>query len=224
VLVALPMASATTAGAAVAAGSVASGGGSVAKGVLAKLGLGVLVGPLIGLVCAYFGTRAAASTARSKPEREVVLRYSRWSVVFCFVMSIGLALVLGQAGKLYAPSAWGVVIGVGVWVSGLVGAILLVCKRLDREVKRIRVETNTGDAEYADELSATGKKLRLPKYFESKTRLLGLPLFAMAGSTCPERPGAPPIGERKRNPGNDAHAKGRFASGPSHPDPRSTPG
>jgi hypothetical protein len=72
------------------------------------------------------------------------------------------------------------VIGVTVWTIVLVGGILLVCKRLDREVKRIRMETNTCDAECADELSVRGKKLRLPKYVESKTRLLGLPLFGMA--------------------------------------------
>jgi len=148
--------------------------------LLAKIGLGAVAGPLIGLVCAYFGTRAAASTARSKPERETVLRHAYRIIAFCFVMSIGLAAVLSQAGKLYTPSAWAIVIGVSVWTIGLVGGIFLVCKRLDREVKRIRVETNTCDSEYGDELFARGKKLRLPKYVESKTKLLGLPLFAMA--------------------------------------------
>src|SRR5690606_13018781 len=57
VLVALPMASATTAGAAVTATVVAKSGGAAGKGLLAKIGMGALAGPLAGLVCAYLGTK-----------------------------------------------------------------------------------------------------------------------------------------------------------------------
>jgi RNA polymerase sigma factor (sigma-70 family) len=181
VLVALPMVSASTAGAALAAGSVAKTSASAAgKGLLAKLGLGAVIGPVIGLVCAYFGTKAAASTARSQPERACILRYARWIIVFCFVMSIGLAAVLSQAGKLYTASARSVVLGVSLWTIALVGGIIAVCWRMDREVKRVRVETRTTDEAYAKVLAAQGKSLRLPKYFESKLRFLGLPLFAIA--------------------------------------------
>jgi RNA polymerase sigma factor (sigma-70 family) len=84
-------------------------GRTAGKGMLAKLGLGVLVGPVIGLVCAWFGTRAAASTARSQPERDTILRFARWIIVFCFALSIGLAGVLSQAGQLYTASAVGAV-------------------------------------------------------------------------------------------------------------------
>jgi RNA polymerase sigma factor (sigma-70 family) len=177
VLVALPMVSASTAGAALAAGSAAKTSASAAgKGILAKIGLGAVMGPVIGLVCAYFGTKAAASTARSQPERTYILRCARWIIAICFVMSIGLAAVLSQAGKLYVASAVGVLAGVSLWTAALVGGIIAVCRRMDRDVKRIRLETNTTD----DALSAQGKQFSLPKYFESKLRLLGLPLFAMA--------------------------------------------
>lgn len=57
---------------------------------------------------------------------------------------------------------------------------MLICRRMEREVRRIRAETNTTDEAYAKILAAQGKQLGLPKYFESETRLLGLPLFAMA--------------------------------------------
>jgi RNA polymerase sigma factor (sigma-70 family) len=182
VLVALPMASASAASAALTVGAVAGGSaGTAGKGLLAKLGLGASFGPLIGLVCAYFGTKAAASTARSDEERDCILRYARYGiVVFCLVMSIGLAVVLSQAGKLYTVSAGWLVFGVSAWTSVLVGGIMLMCQRMDREVKRIRIATNTTDEAYANVLAAQGKQLRLPKYFESETRLLGLPLFAMA--------------------------------------------
>ncbi|MEO8428087.1 MAG: RNA polymerase sigma factor [Verrucomicrobiota bacterium] len=182
VLVALPMASASAASAALTAGAATGGSaGAAGKGLLAKLGLGAFVGPLIGLVCAYFGTKAAASTARSKEERDCILRYARYGIiVFCLVMSIGLAAVLSQAGKLYTASAAWLVLGVSAWTAVLVGGIMLMCQRMDREVKRIRIATNTTDEAYAKVLAVQGKQLRLPKYFESELRLLGLPLFAMA--------------------------------------------
>jgi RNA polymerase sigma factor (sigma-70 family) len=180
VLVALPVASSGTAGAAISAGTAAGGGGAAGKGILTKLGTGALAGPVIGLICAWFGTRIAASTARSTSERAVILRYSRWIIAFCFVMSFGLAAVLSQAGKLYTATAGAVVAGVSVWTAGLLGGILLMCRKLDRGVKRVRTETGTHDEAFAASLAARGKSLRHPKYYESKVRLLGLPLFAAA--------------------------------------------
>ena len=191
VLVALPMMSASTASAALTAGAAAgTSAGTAGKGILAKLGLGVLIGPVIGLICAYVGTTAAASTARSKAERDCILRYTRLGIIpFCFIMSIGLAAVLSQAGKLDSPSAAWVVLGVSAWTAALVGGIIFLCQRMDREVRRIRIETNSADETYSKDLAAQGKQLRLPKYFESKTRLLGLPVFAIAwGSQSGYRP------------------------------------
>jgi RNA polymerase sigma factor (sigma-70 family) len=144
VMVALPVASASTASAALTAGAMAThSAGTVGKGWLANIGLGTLLGPAIGLLVAGLGTKAAASTARSAPERKLILRYARWITAFCFAMSIGLAVALTQAGKLYPASAPWIFLGICTWVVVLVGVILLVCQRLDREVKRIRVETNT---------------------------------------------------------------------------------
>ena len=180
VLAALPIASASAATSVLAAAAQA-GGEAVGKGIVAKLGLGVLIGPAIGLICSYLGTMAAASTARSESERKVILRFSRWIIGFCFVMSIGLAAVLSQAGKLYIASAASLVLGVTAWTAVLVGGILLMCQRMDKEVRRIRIETATTDEAYAKVLAAQGRRaLALPKYFESKTRFLGLPLFAIA--------------------------------------------
>ena len=51
---------------------------------------------------------------------------------------------------------------------------------MDREVARIRSVTKTTDEEYEKVLAAHGDKTQLPRYFESKTRLLGVPLFAIA--------------------------------------------
>src|SRR5262249_48013955 len=89
---------------------------------------------------------------------------------------LGLAGVLGQAGKLYTASAPWIVIGVLTWTAFLVGGILLMAMRLNRAIHRIRLETGTTD----DMQVAQGKTPSLPKYFESETRFLGLPLFAIA--------------------------------------------
>src|SRR4030095_3393406 len=180
VFVALPMVSGSSASAALAAGATNSSAVTAGKGILAKLGFGALIGPVIGLICASFGTKAAASTARSKPERDHILRYARGIIAFCFIMSIGLAAVLSQAGKLYTPSSAGVLVGVTAWIALLLGGIFFVCHRMSRGVRRIRIETNTTDEVYAKVLAAQGKSLRLPRYFESSLRCLGLPLFAMA--------------------------------------------
>src|SRR5262245_10792117 len=110
---------------------------------MAKLGLGLLIGPVIGLIFSWLGAKGAASTARSKAERDHILRYS-WGITgFCFLMSIGLVVVLSQAGKLYTASAVSIVLVVGAWTAALVGGVALACKSLDRGVKRIRAEKNT---------------------------------------------------------------------------------
>lgn len=181
VLVALPMASASTAAAAIATGTLTGGGAGIAgKSMLAKLGLGAFAGPLIGLTCAYLGTKAAASTARSKQERDCILRYARYGIiVFCLVMVLGLVATLSQAGKLYTASAPWLILGVSLWTAALVGGIMWMCQRMDAEVQRIRIATNTTDEPYAQVLADQGKHLRLPKFFESEVGFLGLPLFAM---------------------------------------------
>jgi len=181
VLVALPVIAGSATPSTLAAGVVMGGGaGAAGKGILAKMGLSLLVGPVIGMACAYLGIMAAASTTRSQEERHCVLRYARWIIAFCMALSLGLAGVLVLAGTLYEASAAWIVLGVSLWTVVLVGGILLICRRLDQDVRRIRVETNTGDAAYSLELAARGKSLRGPRYFESKTRWLGLPLVALA--------------------------------------------
>lgn len=194
VLVALPAVSASTASAAViTAETIAKGGGgagTVGKGLLAKLGLGAFVGPVIGLFFTYLGTKAAASTARSERERKVILRYALWHVtVFCVAMSVGLAIVLSQEGKWYTASAAAIVIGVFAWTAALVGGVLWMSRRLEREVQHVRIETHTTDDEYPESLRAEGRRILQARYLESKSQFLGLPIFAIAwGGHGSERP------------------------------------
>jgi len=89
--------------------------------------------------------RTIARTARSPEERACIHRFARRIVLSCFAMSAGLALVLSQAGRLYHPSPAWLVSGVLLWVAALVGAILWGNSRMQGEIRRIRLETNTGD-------------------------------------------------------------------------------
>jgi hypothetical protein len=119
----------------------AAGGTDLAgRGILAKLGLGAFVGPLVGLLFAWLGIKAAASTARSGPERDVILRHARWIIAYCFLLSIGLAGVLSQAGKLYPASAPGILIGISLRTLLLVGGILFLCRRMDKAVADVQFQ------------------------------------------------------------------------------------
>ena len=100
-------------------------------------------------------------------------------VLFCFVMSLGLAAILSQAGRLYTASPWWVIVGIAVWLVVLLGTILWTSSRMNAAVLRIRSETGTGDAEYSAKLAAVGLKLFQPIRYESGARLLGWPLFAL---------------------------------------------
>lgn len=180
VMIALPLASASTTSAAAAASLLTPPASAAAKGILAKIGLGAFIGPAIGLTCAWLGTRAAAAQARSPREGAVLKRSMRGIIAFCIVMSLALAAVLVQAGKAYTASASMIVTGVFAWTGALLLGIMLEWRRMDREIRRIRVATGTTDDEFLCAMEAAGKKLRLPKYFESRARFLGLPLLAVS--------------------------------------------
>jgi len=183
VLAALPIVSSTAAAAgSAAAGALAGKSAAAGKGALGGAAFLPVIGPLIGLSIAWVSTRLAASTARSEPERRAVLRLARRVILFCFSMSIGLALVLGQAGKLYQASPLWIITGIIAWLALLLGGILWACARSEREVQRIRIETGTEDDAYAAKLAPHGLKLAGPVRFESKWKFFGLPCFAFAWS------------------------------------------
>ena len=177
VLAALPMtvvsaANATTAGAAV-------GKGLTAAKATGGLGLGAVVGPVLGLAIGWFSARFAASTARSPLERQCILRHARRMILFCFLMSIGLAAVFSQAGKLYTPSPLWVIAAIAGWLAALLGTILWTSSRLNKDVLRIRAETGTENAAYSAKLATVGLKLFGPIRHESAARFLSLPLLSV---------------------------------------------
>ncbi len=177
VLAALPVTILSAANA-TAAGAAAAKGLTAAKAT-GGLGLGAVLGPVVGLTIGWFSARFAASTARSPRERDCILRHARRMILFCFLMSIGLAAVLTQAGKFYTPSPLWVITGVAVWLAVLLGTIFWTSSRVNNDVLRIRAETGTADAAYSAKLAAVGLKLFGPIRHESAARFLGLPLVSV---------------------------------------------
>src|SRR5262249_42536797 len=133
-------------------------------------------GLLVGLFCA----KAAVSTARSKRERVCIRRHAAWLIFFCFAMSIGLAMTLSQAGKLYPASPVLVVLGVCAWVTALVLTITWTSRRMQFRLARVRMETGTQEPANSTTLSGPCLKLTGPRHYESTWRFLGLPLCAFA--------------------------------------------
>ncbi len=178
VLAVLPAVTPTSAEAAVTA-SVASGKWVAAKSVLAGLGKGAFLGPAIGLIIGLLSSKAVASTARSPQERACIHRHALGMIIFCFAMSIALVMALSQAGKGYAASPVGIVLGVLAWVAVLVLTIMWISSRMHRQVLRIRAATGTTDEACGAALAKKGLKLSGPLVYESKLRFLGLPLIAV---------------------------------------------
>lgn len=179
VLAVLPTVGPSATEAALATATATAQTAGAAKGLFALVGKWTFLGPVAGLLIGLASSRAAASTGRSPQERACLRRHALQIVIFCWVMSIGLAAALVPAGKLYTPSSLGVIFGVLTWVAVLVGVILWRCQRMDKEVLRIRAATRTDDASYADILHERGSLWpRMP--FESKARFLSLPLLAIS--------------------------------------------
>jgi hypothetical protein len=163
---------------ATAAGAAAGKGLTAAKAT-SGLGLGAVLGPVLGLAIGWFSARFAASTARSPQERQCILRHARRMILFCFLMSLGLATVLSQAGKFYTPSPLWVIAGVAAWLTVLLGTILWTSSRVNNAVLRIRAETGTEDVPYSAKLGSVGLKLLGPIRHESAARFLGLPWLSV---------------------------------------------
>ena len=168
---------------AAAAGVLASGGAAAAsKGALGASGAGAMVGPvvgpLVGLSTAWIAARAVGLTARSAPERAAIAGHFRQAVWFC-VPAIVLLLALVAVGLTqFRSSVWYFVIVPSAWTFALLAFLLRLGQRGQREIARIRTETGTEDAAYAEHLAARGLKLAGGYRFVSRPQWLGLPLFA----------------------------------------------
>ncbi len=179
VLATLPAFTPSGAAAAVIASAASGKSAATAKGVLASIGKAAFLGPAIGLLVGLLSSKAAASNARSPKEQACIHRHGRRMVLFSFAMGIALVLMLVQAAKGLSASPLWVVIGLLAWVALLATTILWMSSRMQHEVLSIRAATGTNDEVFPEALAEKGLKLSGPSIYESKLRLLGLPLIAV---------------------------------------------
>lgn len=166
------------ASAVLAAGSagVAGAASAAGKGFTAA----AVAGPAAGLLTAWLASRLAGANARSLPERAVIQRAFRHAMLFVLPM---IALVLGLVyvgTHALRENPWFLALGATAWTVALVGGLMGISRRVERQITRLRRETGTEDAAYGEVLARRGLSLGGSKRWQSKTRLFGLPLVALA--------------------------------------------
>ncbi len=181
VLAAIALAGPTTAAAAATVSGVAAGGTASAK-LGGGLGVAAAAGPVAGLTTAWIASRLVRAGARSPEEDKALGRFFAVGVTYAFGM-VGLliaALYLGRAGMGASP--WAMVIGATVWTVLLLGGFVAIDRPLRRELEAIRLATRTTDADHDREMARRGLGTSGPTRYESRWRLLGLPLVAYASA------------------------------------------
>jgi RNA polymerase sigma factor (sigma-70 family) len=168
---------ATATATATAAGAAGKGAAAAAKGAL---GGATILGPVLGLSTAFLSSKIIGLTARSAPERAVIARAFRFSILFSLAMVALLLAPLYFGRAFLVDSPWILVIGVCAWTAALVTPLVVVNGRLQQSIARVRAETGTEDKAYARVLAARGLSLAGPSRRESRVRFLGLPLYSVA--------------------------------------------
>ena len=156
---------------------------------------GAILGPLAGILGAWFGVSMSLKSARSEQERAFIIK-STWAIgalVVVFVSGLTTLLILGQ-GFIRANPV-GFVIAVVVLAFGYVLALLGMIFWGNARVAQIRKETGTLDTPSAGtkEMPKFLHRWQEPAEFDSPTRLLGLPLVSIrfngdTGETLSRRP------------------------------------
>ena len=208
VLSALPILTST---AKAATATVVSAKGVNAMNAAAWTGsLGAILGPLVGLLGAWFGYSTSMKSARSERERTFIKRMSFWMMGLIAVMTLGLtlSLIFGRAFIVSHPT--GFAIGLITGCLGYIATIFSLVVWGNRRMAQIRREDGTVDADPAEtaaKLPAVLRTFQYPRRYESKTRLLGLPLVSVQFA------GASAIGRKQRRPAVGWIAIGDYAIG-----------
>ncbi len=179
VLAAIAVAAPTTSAAATVGTAAAATGAALSTNGALGLGGAVVVGPAAGLATAWLASKLLRVTARSAAEQRVIGQQFRQGVTFAFVMVVGLIVGIFGSLKYFADSPWVLITLTCVWTGILLVRLGLVNDGLQREIDRIRIETGTTDAQYAQHLASRGVTAG-PRRYSSSSQLFGLPLFAFA--------------------------------------------
>ena len=192
VLAALPFSLASSAKAATVAVAAAKGGAAATGATFASV-LGMLAGPLIGVVGGYLGLRASLKSTRTPRERKSMLRYnlSIIAAVLIFTASLLLFIFLGSPLWKTHPVLY-IALGFAITLA-YAGFIFVTAWRFGHAFTQMREEERKFHPEAFDRPD-TGM-FCTPWEYRSRATLLGLPLIhCRAGKLPGQKKVRPAIG------------------------------
>jgi RNA polymerase sigma factor (sigma-70 family) len=164
VLAALPMFSATASAATI--GTAAGQGTALAKSAGILSIISVVLGPLAGILGAWFGVRASLDSARTEAERNEVIRCAK--LMFVYIIGFLALLLAVMLPPFWRQNTvlWATVLVIlwGGYAVGLFAMIFYITRRLSK----IR------NTERAKNPTAPGENFRF--VYQSKIKLFGIPL------------------------------------------------
>lgn len=178
VLAALPVMAASASASAATLGAATVKGASGAKAALSAGWMGAVVGPIVGLLGAWFGVRNSLDQAQSSRERRFIWRMTAWMSVFILVFAAAMTLPF-MAGEEYVARNTerfvAYVVGISVTYMAALMAVILFS---NRRLARIRREESSGDArEEGEETKPSAQAKFSPFEYRSAWTFLGLPLI-----------------------------------------------
>ena len=192
VLAALPVSLATSAKAASVAIAAAKTGATATGATFVSV-LGVLAGPLLGLVGGYLGMRASLKNTRTPRERASMVRYNKIIIAAVVIFTLGLLVFISAAMPLWKKHPL-LVIGLGLAITLAYAIFIFVSAwRFGRTFTQVREE----ERRLHPEFFAKDKPSYLscePGEYRSRATLLGLPLVHCRRGKMPGQKIQPAIG------------------------------
>lgn len=139
---------------------------------------GAILGPIAGALGAYLGYSMSMKAARSDRERAFIRRIAWMAgcLITVLLIAVGTLVVFGSRLVQSNPNAlaMAIVAIASLYVLSLTGLILWS----NRSIARIRREDGSGEIE-PEQTTGIMNDIQQCRIFESKTRLLGLPLVSV---------------------------------------------
>lgn len=159
--------------------------------------LGVVIGPLISLLGPWLGYSMSMKSARSDRERSLIKRFSIWTLGLAFLLGAGMLLIITMGRGLAVNNPIGFATGIVSFMIGWAIALVATIFWWTRAIARIRREDGTADLpseEFDKRLPPFVRTLQATRSYESKTRLLGLPLISVQFNVVNKKKRRPAIG------------------------------
>ncbi len=172
VIAALPV-FATSASAATV-GATAAKGSSLAKAAAAAGWAGAILGPLVGILGGWLGTKLSIENTRSPRERQFMVRVAKWTwaLVGVFAIAVGTLVFMADAWwKTHPVLIIVCLVGASIGYAVALITLILWANRTQRQIQREEV------AELPPDPAATACHASRSVGYCSRWTLLGLPLL-----------------------------------------------